>query len=211
MDFSTWIIFVLFAFITTVSPGPAVLLAISNSVSFGVHKAFYSSMGNSIGTFIVSCGVFIGLGAILRNSATLFSFIKVVGGVYLIYLGIKHMASKQSDLFEISDISVRVPKNYQLFIQGILVAITNPKAILFFISLFPQFMSKNNHLAQQFILLSITFSVTALASHSLYLFFLMHIRNYFSNVKRIKIFNITIGSILVLFGISILRLRRVQN
>ena len=152
----------------------------------------------------------LGLGALLKTSATIFIIFKFAGAFYLLYLGIKHWRNKQSTFLEGDVNSVKQLKNNsQLFFQGILMAITNPKAILFFFGLFPQFITQKESVFQQFVVLTITFSVCSLISHLVYLILLSHIKRWFSNLKRIKLFNRTVGAIFIFFGLGLLSLRRI--
>ena len=140
MDTSTWLIFLAVAFVAIASPGPAILLAISNSLTHGFKSVIISSLGNIAGLFILSSAAIFGLGAILKTSTSLFLIIKIIGAAYLIYLGIKQWRSK-TDLFAGTSSNKKQRTRKRLFIEGFLIAVTNPKAVLFFTALFPQFIN----------------------------------------------------------------------
>lgn len=89
MTWSTWLSFFLVALITALSPGPAILLAVSNATTQGTRKAMLSSAGNALGILLVSAAAMMGVGTLLKTSATLFFGLKVVGPGYLICLGVK--------------------------------------------------------------------------------------------------------------------------
>ena len=95
MELSTWLIFSSLAIVATVSPGPAVLLSLTNSLMYGFTKSVFSSLGNISGILIVSSAAAFGLGAVLQTSVLLFTVLKFAGAIYLIYLGIRQWRSKQ--------------------------------------------------------------------------------------------------------------------
>ena len=141
MDTSVWISFLIVAMATAISPGPAIMLTISNSMSFGSRKAFWTALGNSIGLLFVSTFVMLGLGIILKTSATLFLIFKFIGALYLIFIGIKHFNNRNTGFIQGQKINnLQSITNTKLFGQGILIALTNPKAIIFFFGLFPLFI-----------------------------------------------------------------------
>jgi len=141
----------------TFSPGPAVLLTVKNSAVYGVERAVSGILGN-IAAMITMAGLSAtGLGVLLLASESLFLFIKMVGGIYLLLLGIKTWRSNKRTL-----------KNYEpqasannrkmLFREAYLVGVTNPKAIVFYSALFPQFIEVEHSIIPQFILLTLTFT-----------------------------------------------------
>ena len=155
MPFSTWIIYAAVAFAAIVSPGPAIFLAISNSVAFGWRRVVFSSLGNVLGLLVVSGLAMAGLGALMKTSASVFTAVKLMGAGYLIYLGLRQWRSRASLFSRVPEAGPR--GNRQLFLRGLLVALTNPKAVLFFTALFPQFLSPGRPLAPQFAILTGTF------------------------------------------------------
>jgi threonine/homoserine/homoserine lactone efflux protein len=208
MAFSTWIIFVAVALAAILSPGPAVFLAISNSVAFGWRRVTFSSLGNMLGLLVVSSLAMAGLGALLKTSATVFTAVKLVGAGYLIYLGLRQWLARASVFNQTAEPAVPGGRsNCQLFVRGLLVALTNPKAILFFTALFPQFMRSNLALAPQFLILTATFiafSFTVLMGYGL----LAHsARTWFADDRRSLWFNRGTGTLFLLLGVGMLRLK----
>jgi homoserine/homoserine lactone efflux protein len=94
MELSTWLLFSSIALVATISPGPAVLLSVTNSLTHGFTKSIFSSLGNITGIFVVSSATALGLGAVLQTSTLLFTILKFSGAIYLIYLGIRQWHSK---------------------------------------------------------------------------------------------------------------------
>jgi homoserine/homoserine lactone efflux protein len=207
MPFSTWLLFCGVALLTTFAPGPGVLLAISNAVAVGPRQTMFSSLGNAAGLFIVSGAATAGMGALLAVSASAFLAVKLVGAAYLVYLGIKQWRSAPMRL----DASAAKPNQPhtagQLFLQGLGVAVTNPKAILFFTALFPQFLTPGPSLAMQTVLLTATFTVLALLSHALYVGLFRSLRRFLTEPRHLRLFNRISGGLFVLLGLSLLKLR----
>ena len=144
MEFSTWLLFLGFALIAIISPGPAVLLSVTNSLTHGFAKSLFSSLGNITGLFFVSGAAVLGLGAVLQASTVLFTILKTFGAVYLIYLGIRQWRAA-GNIFEKSlEICGHNQGNGKTFIQGLLVAVSNPKAVVFLRRFFPNSLTCRN-------------------------------------------------------------------
>ncbi|WP_415887800.1 LysE family translocator [Neptuniibacter sp. QD37_6] len=168
MEISTWIAFISIALVATITPGPAILLVLSHSLKTGWKSSLYTILGNITGLFVMSSCAVLGLSALVLSSSTAFMVIKYLGAIYLVYLGIKiwrsNLSLKTSDLIEHTK-----PRKHSYFLQGVLVALTNPKAIVFTTALFPQFITIEADLLPQFSLLVSTFlccSATCLISYS---------------------------------------------
>jgi len=209
MAFSTWCIYTTVAIAAIISPGPAIFLAISNSVTFGWRRVGFSSLGNVLGLLVVSCLAMAGLGALIKASAALFTGVKLVGAGYLIYLGVRQWRSKGS-LFRQPQAATSPGEprsNRQIFVQGLLVALTNPKAILFFTALFPQFLRSDRELAPQFLILTSTFMGFSFLSLMVYGLIAHAARDWFALESRSAWFNRISGSLFLALGLGMLRLK----
>jgi threonine/homoserine/homoserine lactone efflux protein len=206
MNTSNWLVFCSVALLTTFTPGPAVLLAISNSVARGPRRALIGSLGNALGLFIVSGTALAGLGIVLATSASAFTLLKLAGAGYLIYLGVRQWRN-QASAFAAASTSPAHSTGWRLFAQGVSVALTNPKGILFFSALFPQFLTQEAPLLEQFVVLTTTFSVCALLSHTFYALLAHKLRRQFASPRRARLFNRISGGLFVLLGLSLLRLQ----
>ena len=211
MEFTTWLLFIAVGTPAVISPGPAILLAISNSIRFGMAKVLLSTIGNISGLFLLSSVAIFGLGAVLKTSNNLFLFIKVVGAAYLVYLGIRQWQSKTNFFAEnnlkSAEQRFKFKTNNKIFLEGFLIAMTNPKAILFFTALFPQFIKTGSALAPQFLIMTFTFmamSFICLMSYGLLAF---KVKNWFAKGSRIKWFNRVLGSVFVSIGVGVLQLK----
>ncbi|AMC34277.1 LysE family translocator [Janthinobacterium sp. B9-8] len=206
MYLSNWFVFCGVALLVTFTPGPGVLLAISNSLTIGPWRSMISSLGNMVGLFIVSGVTMAGMGVVLATSAIAFTALKLSGAAYLIYLGIKQWRSKAS-LFSDTQSQASSLSGWRLFCQGLTVALTNPKAILFFAALFPQFIKQDAPVLTQFTVLTTTFAACALISHAFYVLLARSLKSQFANPRRMQLFNYVSGGLFVVLGLSLLRLR----
>jgi homoserine/homoserine lactone efflux protein len=208
MSFSAWSLFCTLSLVTAFSPGPAVLLAVSNAATLGMRRALVSSAGNAVGVFLVSATAMLGLGALLKTSALWFGALKLAGAAYLIYLGVRQWRSR-AVLFERAEHATQLPtqSSGRLFLQGLLVATTNPKSIVFFTALLPQFMRQDTPIMRQFLVLTLTFAACTVLSHLCYVAVARGLGRWFTG-NRGRWFNRLSGAIFVTLGLGLLRLRR---
>jgi len=212
MELATWFLFMAVGFAAVASPGPAILLAISNSVRFGIFQVFLSTLGNITGLFILSTAAILGLGAILKTSTTLFLLVKLVGSAYLIYLGIKQWRTKsnffdQATQTSNTNKSGKVKSGKRHYIEGFLIAMTNPKAILFFTALFPQFINTEKSLIIQFFIMTLTFMAMSFICLMTYGLLASKAKSWFSQGNRTTWFNRVLGSVFIVIGAGVLTLK----
>ena len=137
---------------------------------------------------------------ILSTSAFAFIILKYIGAIYLIYLGIKLWNSNET--FS-ENKEYKQKTNLNLFLESILITLLNPKPILFFTALFPQFINQNENYISQFIILSLIFSSLVIIIHFLYGISASFARAKLTTPKISRIINKTSGSILMCFGIGL--------
>jgi threonine/homoserine/homoserine lactone efflux protein len=159
MELESWLLFSSIALVATITPGPAVLLVAANTIEHGVRPTIYTILGNISGLFLLSLLSVMGLGALLMYSAVAFTTIKIAGAIYLIYLGVRLWKSGFSDVSakEVFRHDKKPARHLHMYAQGIMVALSNPKAIAFTTALFPQFINRELPLFPQFTLLVLTF------------------------------------------------------
>lgn len=208
MTLTHWLVFCGVSLLMCFTPGPAVLLAVSNSVDVGARRTAFSSLGSTLGIFAVSGLAMIGMGTVLALSANAFLVMKVAGAAYLIWLGIKRWRSKEALIASDAGTAPtqrRERKNWQLVAQGLTVSLTNPKAILFFSALFPQFIVPGEPLFAQYLLLTTTFAVCALVSHAFYVALISLVKAHV--VERAQLFNRIVGGTFMALGLGLLQTR----
>lgn len=212
MTLSTWFLFITISLLTAFSPGPAVLLAVSNAIAWGPRKTLFgSSLGSVVGIFTVSAAAMAGLGTLLHSSAWLFAALKTTGAVYLIYLGWRQWTNKSSMFDKPLAAEAGGPKIQKtladLTRQGLLVSLSNPKCILFFTALFPQFIHVESPMLPQFLALTAVFAVCSLSSHVVYVLLARQLQGWFSTPRRASLFNRICGGAFGLLGLGLLRLK----
>lgn len=158
MELSVWFLYVTIATLNIVSPGPAILLAVANSLSYGIRFVTFSSLGNIMGLLVLASSATVGLATLFKTYPLAFTVLKFIGAGYLIFLGIRQLRSKQNifNTLTIDKISKHTSPR-RLFMQGFFLAVTNPKPILFFAALYPQFIDGERPLLPQFVIMTITF------------------------------------------------------
>ena len=211
MDVSTWFLFMIVAIVAVISPGPAILLSLSNSIRFGASKVLLSSFGNICGLLILSTAAIFGLGAILKTSTILFLIIKLIGAAYLIYLGVRQWRSQTNFFDGVEKGGDQTKSNKRFFVEGFLIAMTNPKAILFFTALFPQFINTQQALVPQFLIMTFTFMSISFVALVTYGLLATKAKHWLSTGQRAKWFNRTLGSLFVLIGVGLLQLKADRN
>lgn len=154
----TLLIFAAVAFIGIATPGPTVLLALTNGSRFGVRASLVGMFGAVLSDFILISAVAIGLGALLAASEFWFSMVKWVGVLYLAYLGIRLLRSKGTLAVPSEVASFQANTKRAIFLRSLLVAVTNPKGYLFFSAFLPQFIVSTEPQLPQYAALAVTFT-----------------------------------------------------
>lgn len=164
--------FTFLALIVVITPGPTVLLALSNGSRFGFVAAGYGIAGAAISDAVLIAAVGLGLGVVLATSAFLFNLVKWIGVLYLIWLGVQMLRS--SGELGVATARVCGPKfetprqRATLFRKSFLVAVTNPKGYLFFTAFLPQFLIPIEPLFLQYATLAAVFIVIDVVVMTLY-------------------------------------------
>jgi threonine/homoserine/homoserine lactone efflux protein len=208
MTLSTYLLYLAAVALLVLTPGPTMLMSMTNAIAHGAPKAMASASGSitaALGMILLSS---LGLGAVLATSDTAFWALKLVGGAYLIYLGIKTFRSPISS-FDLpaaaldSGTSMR-----QLYLQGLLVGASNPKALLFFAAFFPQFVNAQAAWAPQFAVLALTFVAFEFTTLSLATLFAARIAPWLRQAGRARVFNRVSGSLFAGMGCLLLAARK---
>ncbi len=155
----TMLVFSLVAFIGIATPGPTVLLALSNGSRHGVRAAMAGMAGAVLSDLILIFAVAIGLGALLAASEFWFSVVKWVGVAYLAWLGIRLLRSNGALALPADDPGTGGTALRGLFLRSFFVAITNPKGYLFFSAFLPQFIQPTQPQLPQYVALAATFAI----------------------------------------------------
>ncbi|WP_241050154.1 LysE family translocator [Achromobacter xylosoxidans] len=209
MQTQTLVAYTLVAAVSVVTPGPASILAMRNGAAGGLRAVLPSSLGNVTGLFLLSAAAMLGLGVVLQSSALLFAALKIAGAAYLIYLGLRHLLGRSSVAAPPPDSQGRPPRGaLALYLEATFVAGLNPKPILFFTALFPQFLNAAEPLLPQFFILTGIFMGLSLPSLLAYGLLARRARRLFQQPRAVRWINRAVGSVFVAFGVALLRLKR---
>jgi len=196
----SYLLFLIVAIVTVLSPGPGVILTLTNTLRYGVSGAAGGIFGIAFGTFIVAGISATSLGVILATSTFAFSVMKYIGATYLIYLGVKLWRSAPPKM-ETNKIAIK-SRNLQFF-EGLTLQLTNPKAVFFFLSIFPQFIDFTANYSEQFILLVVTYSSLVVLIHFLYACLAKQTRLWLTSEKGGRSVNRIGGGTFMLFGLGL--------
>ncbi len=204
MDLHNYINYLIIAFFTITSPGAAILLAINTAMSKGIKALFFSTLGNIIGLFILSSVAMLGVGVLLKTSPVFYTVLKIIGALYLVYLGIKQMSNTHLKLHLSKEVKHTKKTLIVVFRRGFLVAITNPKPILFFTAVFPLFMDEKRGLILQFFIMTVTFMFISFCSLMFYGYISKRAKAWFFDEKKLKIFFRVSGLLFIFMGVGLL-------
>lgn len=196
--------YVLATVILILMPGPIVTLVIANSLAYGTRTGVNSALGASVGNAVLAVGGAFGLAALLGLLADVFDVIRYLGAAYLIYLGIKAWRANP----EVLDDTKPMKSKKAVWAQGFIVAITNPKTLLFYAAFFPQFIDPAQPAGPQLVLLAVTFVVIATVLDTMYAMLAGRMRTYFNDAKRARMRNRITGTLLIGTGIGMALARR---
>lgn len=206
MDLDNLLIFISIALVATITPGPAIMLVTVNSVKYGINKSIFTILGNISGLFVMSLLAVLGLSTIILYSAPAFFAVKIMGALYLLYLGLKLWRdglSFSSPEFENTANKGNTPPHYKLYLQGVLIALSNPKAIAFTTALFPQFIESDQPLANQFMILVSIFMLLSFSCLFAYSILAIKTKNYTRNMLAQNFAGKAFGSIFIGSGIAL--------
>jgi homoserine/homoserine lactone efflux protein len=195
-----YLLFLAVAALTVLSPGPGVLMTITNALRFGFKGTVGGIFGIAAGAFLVAGISATALGAILATSAIAFTIMKLIGAAYLIYLGVKLWKAPPPNFENRSTHNASFSTR---FAEGLSLQLTNPKAIFFFLSVFPQFIDSGASYKAQFLLLVITYASLVVGIHAIYALFAHQARRWLSSERGGRILNKAGGATFVCFGAAL--------
>ena len=144
------------------APGPSVMFVIARAVAWGRATAFLTAIGNAGGLAVLATAIAVGLGPLLQSSALLLDVVQAVGGLYLIYLGVDALRHRRQHANEMLAIDEDRPSLVGTMRQGFAVGVLNPKALVFFSAVFPQFVDTGaGPILVQLLIFGLIFAVLA--------------------------------------------------
>jgi homoserine/homoserine lactone efflux protein len=204
MSFQSFIVYSITIFVATIIPGPSMLLALTHGMKYGAKRTIASALGNLSVTFLQAAVSIAGLGAILLASESLFNVIKLAGAGYLIYMGIVIWCSSKMRFSGKPSIHTYAKASLKkMFLQGVFVTAGNPKAIVFFAAVFPQFIDPKSAYIPQFLIFMGTGGTIAFSCFMVYAICGQKIVSLFSKESFGKYINKTVGGTFIGAGIEL--------
>jgi threonine/homoserine/homoserine lactone efflux protein len=207
MSLDTWLLYAAAVLVLTVTPGPSVLMCVTNAVNHGARRTFFSAIGSVTAVLgIMACSA-IGVGAALAASEALFHAIKWFGVGYLIYMGITTFRATDSSFHLPAGAAGRASR-LSLYVKGLLVGASNPKALLFFTAFFPQFIDPALPQLPQFAVLGGTFVCFELFWLMFYASFASRLAPWLQVQGRALVFNRLSGLTFIAAGALLATVKR---
>ncbi|HEY1898416.1 MAG TPA: LysE family translocator [Steroidobacteraceae bacterium] len=206
MSLNIWLTFVAAAFVISGSPGPNMLLSLTHGIHHGLTRTFATMLGLLSGLAIILTVSLGGLGAVLMTSTTVFVVVKYAGAVYLAYLGIRIWLTADTRL--ITSGRPLAGGRLSRYRTGMLVSLSNPKAILFCLAFFPQFIDRRQPLARQAAILLATFVIIETCWMLVYAGGGARLATWLGTGNRMRWFNRASGSVFMGAGVLLGFLRR---
>ncbi|MGW0822853.1 LysE family translocator [Streptomyces sp. NPDC002845] len=176
--------FAAMSFLLIVIPGPSVLFVIGRALAQGRRAAITTVAGNTMGAYALVVAVALGIGSVVERSVLVFTALKLTGAAYLVYLGVK--AWRQRGALQAS-FTADTPTygNRRTLWEGFAVGVANPKTIVFFAAVLPQFVDRDQgHVVLQMLLLGLVFNVIAIVSDSVWGVAAATARDWFARSPR---------------------------
>jgi len=198
--------YIIAAMIIILAPGPSVLFVIARAIAWGRKVAVVTVAGNVTGAFVLSSLVAFGLGPILQRSDLAFVAVQWGGGLYLVYLGIDAIRKRSAHAADMTNQGEIAPSIRRSIRDGFWVGALNPKGVVFFAAVLPQFIDRERgNVTAQLILLGAIFAILAFVSDGSWGMLAGTARNWLAtDAKRLERLRAMGGTIMIILGISVL-------
>jgi len=204
MELHVYAAFVAATAVMIAMPGPSVILTVAHSLSFGWRPALYTVAGTTVGIAVQLIVAAIGLSSLLYVVAEAFEWIRWIGAAYLVYLGIRLWRSAGEPVkFESSEAS-----KGNLFVQGLVTTIPNPKSLIFIAAFLPQFIDASRPAGIQFALIMPTFLIITFTVTSVWALLTGNARGYLNKKRFFQSAIRTTGGLMILAGLGLALSRR---
>lgn len=156
MTLPLWLALVGAGFVISLTPGAGAIFTMSNAIAYGWRRCFWGILGQQVALLIHILIVAAGVGVLVASSPILFETIRYIGAAYLIYLGIRQFLARPAPQDDPTAALLTHESGWSMFRRGVLVNLTNPKAIVFFLAFMPQFIRLDQPLLEQYTVLTLT-------------------------------------------------------
>lgn len=198
-------LFVLSGFLLNITPGPDTLYIVGRGSTQGLRAGVVAALGIGAGTLVHICAAALGLSAILAASATAFTVVKIVGAVYLLYVGLSLIRSAGASKSSPSGVATRPAGMRSIFVQGFLTNVLNPKVALFFLAFLPQFVAADaSSKPLAFLFLGVIFDFNGTLWNLFIAWSTAHLSSRLAPSAAFKgWFNRCVGSVFVFIGVRL--------
>ncbi|MFJ3646400.1 LysE family translocator [Streptomyces murinus] len=173
------------ALLLIVIPGPSVLFVVGRALAHGRRAALTTIAGNTLGAYVLVAAVALGIGPVVERSVLLFTALKLAGAAYLVYLGVKAWRQRGSLRAAFTRAGPPERGGLRTLGEGFAVGVANPKTMVFFAAVLPQFVDRaQGHVPLQMLLLGLVFNVIALVSDSVWGLVASAARDWFARSPR---------------------------
>jgi threonine/homoserine/homoserine lactone efflux protein len=196
--------FALISFALIIVPGPNVIFVVTRSLMLGRAAGVGTALGGQIGVYAQVAAVAFGIGALVERSVTLFTVIKLAGAGYLVYLGVQGIRHRRA-LRHVLDAATEPKSIARILRDGIVVGVSNPKSIVFFAAVLPQFADRQaGHVPAQMLLLGAVFMAIAVLCDSGWALIAGTARAWFArSPRRLELVGGTGGLVMIGIGASL--------
>ena len=198
--------YIIAAMIIILAPGPSVLFVIARAIAWGRKVAVITVAGNVTGAFVLSSLVAFGLGPVLQRSDLAFAAVQWGGGLYLVYLGIDAIRKRKIHAADMTNQGSVEPKNFQSIRDGFMVGVLNPKGLVFYAAVLPQFVDRDRgNITAQLLFLGALFSVLAFISDGSWGLLAGTARDWLSgDANRLEKLRATGGCVMIFLGLAVI-------
>jgi threonine/homoserine/homoserine lactone efflux protein len=198
--------FFIASFVIIIVPGPSVLFTLARAVAWGRAVAVLTVLGNSIGTLLLSVVVAVGLGPLIAHSKTFSTVLQVMGGCYLLWLGLGTLRHRRAHAEAMTKREAVRPPTLHVIRQGFMVGVLNPKSLVFFVAVFPHFVQRSRgDVTGQLLIFGLIFSVMAFCSDGTWGLIAGTAREWLANSPaRLVAMRVTGACVMMTLGLLIL-------
>lgn len=189
MESNSWLLFASIIALASISPGPNVVAVVVHTLDAGARGAISTIMGNLLALFTIAGAAAIGVGALLHAAPNVFMAMKIAGGIYLAWMGVKMIKSSFSSMspLDISSNGREETTNIEYGIRAMLISYSNPKSILFLSAVFPAFLDSTRSVGPQFVIMFMTIITIVSLIHGTYAFIAFRMRDGLVTVRARKL------------------------
>jgi len=194
------------SFIIILVPGPSVLFTVARAIAWGRLVAVMTVIGNALGMLVLAALIAFGFGPVLERSPLLYALVQWAGGMYLVWLGIDALRHRELHAERMIDQGPAAPSLTHTLREGFVVGILNPKALVFFAAVFPQFVDRDaGHVSIQLMVLGVIFALIAVLSDGTWGIVAGTARAWLSgNPQRLVNMRIIGGCVMIVLGLVVL-------